>query len=86
MRAAGLPDRLTSATLYCAGSDATNCLASSLAASNRLGLTSVDAIDWLTSSTSTMVARSRGTRSTPLGRDQAMVSAARLSRVSATAR
>ena len=82
----GLPDRATIARLYLAGRLLAKSSDSCLAASIRFGFTSVARIDWLTSITSTIVARSRGTRSTPFGRAHAITIATRLSSVIATAR
>ena len=77
---------LTTATLYCSGSDLMNSVDSFWAASRRLGAMSLAAIDRDTSITTTMVARSRGTFSTPFGRAHARISVTRLSSDSATAR
>ena len=52
----------TSATLKLSGSESTNSLAPSFAASSLVGVTSVAIIERDTSMTTTTVARSRGTR------------------------
>lgn len=85
-RTAGLPDMLTTATLYCGGNPLTNSVESCFAASSLLGLTSVASIERDTSITMTIVARSRGTFSTPFGRAHAATSVMRLSSDIATAR
>ena len=82
---AGLPDNETIATLYLAGSVATNFLAASRAASSRLGATSVAAIDWEVSSTTITVALSLGTFTWATGRAHAPVMSASELRAMATA-
>ncbi|CAB4915360.1 unannotated protein [freshwater metagenome] len=61
------PENDTRPRLICAGRMSTNSLAAVFIASNRLGSTSVACIDRDTSSASTTVARSRGTRTSVEG-------------------
>ena len=68
------------------GSESTNCSAADLAASNRLGSTSVASIDSETSMVTTIVARSRGTETCPLGLAKARVKVRRLRMDRPTAR
>ena len=81
-----MPAIETTATLYFSGSSATNSIAASLAASSRVGLTSVACMDSEASITRTTVARSRGTSTWVFGRANAAVSVIRLSSERATAR
>ncbi len=84
-RIADEPAIETTETLYFSGSARTNSIAACLAASSRVGCTSVACMDSEASITSTTVARSRGTSIWVLGRANAAVRVIRLSSESATA-
>ncbi len=75
----------TTETLYLSGRSVTKSTAACLAASSRLGWTSVACIDSEASMTNTTVARSRGTSTWVLGRAKAAVRVIRLSSERATA-
>ena len=73
-----MPANDTTATLNFGGREFTKPSAADLAASRRFGRTSVASIDSETSMVTTIVARSRGTDTSPLGLAYATVSVRRL--------
>src|SRR3954467_5284145 len=73
-----VPAKDTTATLNFGGSAVTKPPAADLAASSRFGWTSVASIDSDTSIVTTIVARSRGTDTSPFGFAYATVSVSRL--------
>ena len=73
-----VPANVTRETLNFGGSEFTNAAAAVLAASSRLGSTSLASIDSDTSMVTTMVARSRGTATWSFGLAKASVRVSRL--------